>query len=208
MNTKILLLLIGGMSLSFVLILGITMSIVGDGRSDRTPQTSKRRIVLSERVNPTPRTAPAPVPSPKQTTRSHPEHAHSSPYPSFATEQVTAKATDSIQRAQPTSINPPEEQTLKPDPETLREFSTLKGELRREIGVLKKDRDAMLRSLAEVLARQAPATIAQEVRSLDDEMVAQTLRYFKPEKRQPALAGIDPQRADRIRRRLSQLGER
>ena len=101
--------------------------------------------------------------------------AQSSPPPSLATEQVATNATDSIQRAQPTP-NPTTEQALKPDPATLREFSTLKDELRREIGVLKKNRDAMLRSLAEFLAQQPPATIAQEIRSLDDEMAAQTLR--------------------------------
>ena len=66
----------------------------------------------------------------------------------------------------------------------------------------------MFRSLAEVLAQQPPATIAQEIRSLDDEMAAQTLRYFKAEKRQTALADIDPKRAERLRRRLIQLGGR
>ena len=205
MNTKILLLLIGGTSLSFVLILGIMMSVVGSGSSDKTPQTSNRRIVLSERVNSAPRTAP--VARPKPTVHSKLDRAQSSPPPSLATEQVATNATDSIQRAQPTP-NPTAEQDLKPDPATLREFSTLKGELRREIGVLKKDRDAMLRSLAEVLAQQPPATIAQEIRSLDDEMAAQTLRYFKPEKRQTALADIDPKRAERIRHRLRQFGGR
>ncbi len=205
MNTKILLLLIGGTSLSFVLILGIMMSVVGNESSDRTPHTSNRRIVVSERVNSAPRSAP--VARSRPTVRSKPDHAHSSPPPSLATEQVATNTTDSIQRAQPTP-NPTTEQDIKPDPATLREFSTLKGELRREIGVLKKDRDAMLRSLAEVLAQQPPATIAQEIRSLDDEMAAQTLRYFKPEKRQTALADIDPKRAERIRRRLRQLGGR
>ena len=207
MNTKILLLLIGGTSLSFVLMLGIMMSIVGNGSSDKMPQTSNRRIIISERVNSAPRTAPAPVVRPNPTVHSKPDRAQSSPPPSLATEQVATNATDSIQRAQPTP-NPTAEQALKPDPATLREFSNLKDELRREIGVLKKDRDAMLRSLAEVLAQQPPATIAQEIRSLDDEMAAQTLRYFKPEKRQTVLADIDPIRADRIRRRLRQLGGR
>ncbi len=207
MNTKILLLLIGGTSLSFVLILGIMMSVFGNGNSDKSQQTSNRRIIVSERVNSAPRTAPAPVARPKPTVRSKPDRALSSPPPSLATEQVATNATDIIQRTQPTP-NPTAEQDLKPDPATLREFSTLKSELRREIGVLKKNRDAMLRSLAEVLAQQPPATIAQEIRSLDDEMAAQTLRYFKPEKRQTALADIDPMRADRIRRQLRQLGGR
>ena len=205
MNTKILLLLIGGTSLSFVLILGIMMSVVRNGSSDKTPHTSNRRIVVSERVKSAPRSAP--VAHSKPTVRSKPDRAQSSPPPSLATEQVATNATESIQRAQPTP-NPTAEQDLKPDPATLREFSTLKGELRREIGVLKKDRDAMLRSLAEVLAQQPPAAIAQEIRSLDDEMAAQTLRYFKPEKRQTALADMDPKRAERIRHRLRQFGGR
>jgi len=204
MNTKILLLLIGGTSLSFVLILGIMMSIVGNGSSDKIPHTSNRSIVVSERENSAPRTAP--VARPKSTVHSKPDRAQSSPPPSLATEQVATNATDSIQRAQPTP-NPTTED-LKTDPATLREFSTLKGELRREIEVLKKDRDAMLRSLAEALAQQPPATIAQEIRSLDDEMAAQTLRYFKAEKRQNALAYIDPKRAERLRRRLRQLSVR
>ena len=207
MNTKILLLLIGGTSLSFIIILGIMMSVVGNGSSDKSQQISNRRIIISERVNSAPRTAPAPVAHPKPTVRSKPDRAQNSPPPSLATEQVATNTTDSIQRAQPTP-NSTTEQILKPNPATLREFSNLKGELRREIGVLKKDRDAMLRSLAEVLAQQPPATIAQEIRSLDDEMAAQTLRYFKPEKRQTALADIDPQRADRIRRRLRHLSQR
>ena len=205
MNTKILLLLIGCTSLSFVLILGIMISIVGNGSSDKTPHTSNRRIVVSERENLAPRTAP--VDRTKSTVHSKPDRAQNSPPPSLATEQVATNAIASIQRAQPTS-NSTTEQDLKPDPATLREFSTLKGELRREIEVLKKNRDAMLRSLAEVLAQQPPATIAQEIRSLDDEMAAQTLRYFKAEKRQTALADIDPKRAERLRRRLRQLGGR
>ena len=205
MNTKTLLLLIGGTSLSFVLILGVMMSIVGNGSSDRTPHTSNRRIVVSERKNSAPRTAP--VARPKSTVHSKPDRAQSSPPHSLATEQVATNATDSIQRAQPTP-NPTTEQDLKTDPATLREFSTLKGELRREIKVLKEDRDTMFRSLAEVLAQQPPATIAQEIRSLDDEMAAQTLRYFKPDKRQTALADIDPKRAERLRRRLRHLGGR
>ena len=204
MNTKILLLLIGGTSLSFVLILGVMMSIVGNRSSDKTPHTSNRRIVVSESKNSAPRTAP--VARPKSTVHPKPDRAQSSPPPSLATEQVATNATDSIQRAQPTP-NPTTED-LKTDPATLREFSTLKGELRREIEVLKKDRDAMLRSLAEALAQQPPATIAQEIRSLDDEMAAQTLRYFKAEKRQNALAYIDPKRAERLRRRLRQLSGR
>ena len=208
MNTKILLLLVGGMSLSFALMLGIMMSTVGDRRSEKKTHASSPRVVLSERVPSTPSTT---LPTEKRSTqpaKNRTDHAPSPSTPSRSTEQASALAAERIEPAQPTPSRPPAAQPLKPDPATLREFSTLKGELRREIGALKKDRDAMIQSLAEVLSNRPTATMIQEIQALDDETAAQTLRYFKSEKRQAALAGLDTQRADRIRRRIRQLGAR
>ena len=206
MNTKILLLLVGGMSLSFALMLGIMMSTVGDRRSEKKTYASRPRVVLSERVPPAPRTPPEKRST--QPAKNRTDRAPSPSSPSRSTEQASALAAERIEPAQPTPSRPPAAQPLKPDPATLREFSTLKGELRREIGALKKDRDAMIQSLAEVLSSRPTATMIQEIQTLDDETAAQTLRYFKSEKRQAVLAGLDTQRADRIRRRIRQLSAR
>ena len=50
----------------------------------------------------------------------------------------------------------------------------------------------MIQSLAEVLSSRPTATMIQEIQTLDDETAAQTLRYFKSEKRQAVLAGLTP----------------
>ena len=187
MNTKILLLLVGGMSLSFALMLGIMMSTVGDRRSEKKTHATRPRVVLSERVPPDPRTPPEKRST--QPAKNLTDRAPSPSTPSLSTEQASALAADRVEPAQPSPSRPPAAQPLKPDPATLREFSTLKGDLRREIGALKKDRDAMIQSLAEVLSNRPTATMIQEIQALDDETAAQTLRYFESEKRQAALEG-------------------
>lgn len=211
MNTKILLLLLGGMSLSFVLVLGIMMSLVGNNRSDPTQQASNRRLVISESV-PRPQRTDAPTIStpetPPKDAESTPPKRRTSPPPSRTTEQASRSKKDSARPALTEQSPPPVMTELKTNPATLREFTTLKGELRREIGALKEDRDSMIRSLAKVLADLSPAAISKELESLDDEMAANVLRYLDKEKRQAALARLDSQRADRIRRRLRKLGVR
>ncbi|MEC7227963.1 MAG: hypothetical protein VXW00_13910, partial [Candidatus Latescibacterota bacterium] len=122
MNTKILLLLVGGMSLSFVLMLGIMMSTVEDRRSEKKAHASRQRIVLSERIPPTPRTTSPPEKRSTQPAKDRTYRAPSPSTPSRSTEQASALAADRIQPAQPTPSRPPARQPLKPDAATLREF--------------------------------------------------------------------------------------
>ena len=92
MNTKILLLLVGGMSLSFALMLGIMMSTVGDRRSEKKKKTyaSRPRVVLSERVPPAPRTPPEKRST--QPAKNRTDRAPSPSSPSRSTEQASALA--------------------------------------------------------------------------------------------------------------------
>ncbi len=203
MNVKILLLIIGGMSLSFIAVLSIMLNLLGDKTSSgRT--TAPRRIVITEELPQ--RKPPAPAPRKEAPTRSTPQSATVSVAPpTQQSEQIPAPA-------QPTptskSEKTPAPTPLRPDPATLREFSTLKNELRREIGALQQDRDAMLRSLAAALADLPKADLAKEFQAIDDEMAAQTLRYFDADKRRTVLADLGTQRADKIRRHLNRLGVR
>ena len=84
---------------------------------------------------------------------------------------------------------------------------TVRGDLIRILGNLMRRKDRFDQILIETTGLADPAPVAQTF-FVDDEMAAQTLRYFKPEKRQTALADIDPKRAERIRHRLRQFGGR
>ncbi len=190
------------MSLSFFIVLAIMMSAVGSDRPSAPPQrvhrgtTQRAETVHSAQKLQSP-TRPSTTPA-RATTR-----------PTTQSEVVTSSAPPLLppvpQQAQaPTPTASP----LQPDPTTLREFSTLKNELRREIGALTKDRDSMLQSLAKALAALPPQAVAAELTPLDDESIAQTLRHFTTEKRAAALDAMEPKQAEKVRRRLGQLGVR
>ncbi len=213
MNIKALVLLLGGMSLSFVIVLAIMMSAIGNDR----PSASVRRSTDPKK----PRTASVQATQKAQAARSTqaasqptaaPTRAPSPTPPPPSGSEVVAPATSPPPLLPPVPIQEqeaaPAANQLQPDPTTLREFSKLKTELRREIGALTKDRDAMLHALAKTLTALPPQAVAVELAALDDEVVAQTLRHFTAEQRTATLAAMDPKRAQSVRRRLGQLGVR
>lgn len=209
MNIKGLLLLFGGMSLSFVIVLAIMMSAVGGDR----PSVSPRRASSAEKQRAgsiqSAQRAQAARPTQSQTVPARPTSP--APPPTAQSEVVTpAKSAPPLLPPVPQQVQdpPPTASQLRPDPTTLREFSTLKSELRREIGALTKDRDAMLQSLAKALETLSPQAAAAELAALDDESIAQTLRHFTADKRTATLAAMQTQRAEKVRRRLGQLGVR
>ncbi|MFT5087319.1 MAG: flagellar motility protein MotE (MotC chaperone) [Candidatus Latescibacterota bacterium] len=211
MNTKALFLLLGGMSLSFVVVLGIMLSAV----SNNKPRPKSRRVVITEAVKETKPTQKSPAPKRQQTQTSATRRATAAatptntprqqkPTPQSEVVSVTQTAKPPVQTANSVATKLPA--AVSPDPKTLREFSTLKKELRREIGTLKKDRDSMLEALAQSLVSLAANEIAAELSPLDNEMAAQTLRHIGKGKREGVLAKMSPTRAKKLRQRLRQLG--
>jgi|GEM_PF-808788 len=213
MNTKALFLLLGGMSLSFVVVLGIMVSAVSNDK----PRPKSRRVVITETVkeakppqkqSPTPRRqnqTQTPAPRPKTTAATRTPAAQP-PKPTLQTEAVPAVIDGKPQRQRPEPVATTLPADVRPDPKTLREFSTLKKELRREIGSLKKDRDSMLEALAQSLVSLTAKEIAAELNPLDDEMAAQTLRHINKGKRDNVLAAMGSARAKKLRQRLRKLG--
>ncbi len=208
MNSKALLLLLGAMSLSFVAVLGIMISVVSN---DKKP-AKRQRVAITETVRQaqpaqknTP-TAQQPTTRIRPTaTATHTEKPRTQkPTPQSEVVPVPQTATGHVTPASSSSL--PAE--VRPDPNTLREFSTLKKELQREIGTLKKDRDSMLEALAQSLAALPASEIAVELKSFDDEMAAQTLRHMGKTKREAVLANLDAARAKKLRQRLRQLGSK
>ena len=210
MNTKALFLLLGAMSLSFVLVLGIMISAVSSEKK-RAPQ---RRVVITETVHqaqPSAKTPPAQRPDNKQAAaQKQPTSAAAVAEKSSAQKPTPQSELVPVLQTEKTPPAPVATSTLptqvRPDPKTLREFSTLKKELQHEIGALKKDRDSMLEALAQSLVLLPANEIAAELKSLDDEMAAQTLRHIGKTKREAVLGDIDAARAQKLRQRLRQLG--
>lgn len=212
MNTKALFLLLGAMSLSFVLVLGIMISAVSSDKK-RAPQ---RRVVITETVRQTQPTTRAPTAQPpankqpaanKQSTGTAAIAEKSSAQkPTPQSEVVPVLQAEKTQPALVATSTLPTQ--VQPDPKTLREFSSLKKELQQEIGALKKDRDSMLEALAQSLVVLPANEIAAELKGLDDEMAAQTLRHMGKAKREAVLGDIGAARAQKLRQRLRQLGVR
>lgn len=208
MNTKVLFLLLGAMSLSFVVVLGVMISAVSNDKKRRPT----RRVVITETVQQKQPTAQTPPPQPATNQRRQPAPSNRTTNTAIETEKkrqqkptpqsevVPVLQAEKVQRAAalPTEV--------RPDPKTLREFSTLKKELQNEIGALKKDRNSMLEALAQSLVALPANEIAAELKGLDDEMTAQTLRHIGKEKREAVLADIAAPRAKKLRRRLRQFG--
>ena len=200
------------MSLSFVLVLGIMISAVSSDKK-RAPQ---RRVVITETVRQTQPTTRAPTAQPpankqpaanKQSTGTAAIAEKSSAQkPTPQSEVVPVLQAEKTQPALVATSTLPTQ--VQPDPKTLREFSSLKKELQQEIGALKKDRDSMLEALAQSLVVLPANEIAAELKGLDDEMAAQTLRHMGKAKREAVLGDIGAARAQKLRQRLRQLGVR
>lgn len=200
------------MSLSFVLVLGIMISTVSSDKK-RAPQ---RRVVITETVRQTQPTTRAPTAQPpankqpaanKQSTGTAAIAEKSSAQkPTPQSEVVPVLQAEKTQPALVATSTLPTQ--VQPDPKTLREFSSLKKELQQEIGALKKDRDSMLEALAQSLVVLPANEIAAELKGLDDEMAAQTLRHMGKAKREAVLGDIGAARAQKLRQRLRQLGVR
>jgi flagellar motility protein MotE (MotC chaperone) len=65
--------------------------------------------------------------------------------------------------------------------ETLNEFSSLKKDLRQQIGNLEHDRSAMLSDLAKILSQLEPDQIAEELSIFDDETTKFIISQYEAE---------------------------
>ncbi len=84
----------------------------------------------------------------------------------------------------------------------MNQLGTLKQELGRELKALKKDRDAMLKTLAQSLGALPTKEIALEVAALDDQSAIFLLRQFSAEARNKVLTQHNPNRAQKLKTRL------
>ena len=180
MKPKSLLLIFGGMTLSFALILGVMLAAVSPDPKPRRKTTRAR--VVEETGAPRPQSkAPPAVPVAEEP-------------PNIASETLPA----------PIAPAPPaERQTpIAPNKVAMQQLGSLKKDLNRELQALKKDRDAMLKSLAQALVALPAAEIAREITVLDDRSATTVLRQFSPQVRGKVLSRLEPKRAQKLKRRL------
>ena len=84
----------------------------------------------------------------------------------------------------------------------MNQLGTLKQELGRELKALKKDRDAMLKVLAQSLVALPTKEIALEVAALDDQSAIFLLRQFSAEARNKVLTQLKAKRAQKLKKHL------
>lgn len=84
----------------------------------------------------------------------------------------------------------------------MQQLTTLKQDLNRELQALKKDRDAMLKALAQSLVVLPPKEIAQEISAFDDRSAVIILRELSPKARGKVLEHIETKRAQKLKKRL------
>ena len=188
MKPKSLLLIFGGMTLSFALILGVMLAAVSPDPKPRRKTTRAR--VVEETSAPRPTTAPRPRPQ----SAAPPAVPVAEEPPNIASETLPA----------PIAPAPPaERQTpIAPNKVAMQQLGSLKKDLKRELQALKKDRDAMLKSLAQALVALPAAEIAREITVLDDRSATTVLRQFSPQVRGKVLSRLEPKRAQKLKRRL------
>jgi hypothetical protein len=193
MKPKSLLLIFGGMTLSFALILGVMLAAVSPDPKPRRKTTRAR--VVEETSAPRPTTArPRPAPRPRPQSKAPPAVPVAEEPPTIASETLPA----------PIAPAPPaERQTpIAPNKVAMQQLGSLKKDLKRELQALKKDRDAMLKSLAQALVALPAAEIAREITVLDDRSATTVLRQFSPQVRGKVLSRLEPKRAQKLKRRL------
>lgn len=201
MNTKSLILLFAGMTLSFGIILAIMVAAV---TPDSKPP-SRRRAPQNRSQYEKPavtRTSKSQVPARKARATRRPQSTAAT----STTEQAPTPTLESETLPPPaitTRAPIPQQQTpITPNQASMQQLGTLKKELGRELQALKKDRDAMLKALAQSLIALPPKEIALELSALDDQSTTTLLRQFTPEMRNKVLSHVEAKRAKRLKSRF------
>ena len=192
MNPKSLLLIFGGMTLSFGLILTLMLAAV-DNKPKSHRKTTRHRIqqkAPSRTAQSQPRSTrrERPIQQKKSSTTS-PSDAAVPPPPTVASETLPAPA--------PGAATP-----IAPNKAAMQQLTTLKQDLNRELQALKKDRDAMLKALAQSLVVLPPKEIAHEISAFDDRSAVIILRELSPKARGKVLEHIETKRAQKLKKRL------
>lgn len=206
MNPKSLLLIFAGMTLSFGMILAIMLAAL-DTNAKRAPhrRVAQSRIqqetpvkTRTEKRRPSTRKTRA-VHQPQSTTATNtatPEQP--TPAPTLASETLSS----SPAAQQPAASAASQPANLAPNQAAMNQLGTLKQELGRELKALKKDRDAMLKALAQSLVALPAKEIALEVAALDDQSATFLLRQFSAEARNKVLRHLKTKRAQKLKKRL------
>ena len=192
MKPKSLLLIFGGMTLSFALILGVMLAAVSPDPKPRRKTTRSR--VVEEASAPRPTTARPRPARPRPQSKEPPAVPVAEAPPTIASETVPAP----IAQAPPAERQTP----IAPNKVAMQQLGSLKKDLKRELQALKKDRDAMLKSLAQALLALPAAEIAREITVLDDRSATTVLRQFSPQVRGKVLSRLEPKRAQKLKRHL------
>ena len=192
MKPKSLLLIFGGMTLSFALILGVMLAAVNPDPKPRRKTTRAR--VVEETSAPRPTTARPRPARPRPQSKAPPALPVAEEPPNIASETVPAP----IAQAPPAERQTP----IAPNKVAMQQLGSLKKDLKRELQALKKDREAMLKSLAQALLALPAAEIAREITVLDDRSATTVLRQFSPQVRGKVLSWLEPKRAEKLKRRL------
>lgn len=196
MKPKALLLIFGGMTLSFTLILGVMLAVVVPDPEPR--RKSIRMRIVEENSAPRPATA-----SSRPILRQRLQQESKTPTTLPIAEKLPTLTSETLPA--PTAQAPPtESQTpVAPNKLAMQQLGSLKKDLNRELQALKKDRNAMLKSLAQALMALPTAEIAQEITVLDDRSATIVLRQFSLQVRGKVLSQLELRRAQKLKKRLN-----
>ena len=204
MNPKSLLLIFAGMTLSFGMILAIMLAAV----DTNAKRPTRRRVAQSRIQQETPvetRTEKRRPSTRKTRAARRPQSTTSTnaatpeqPPPTLASETLSS----SPSAQQPAASAASQPANLAPNQAAMNQLGTLKQELGRELKALKKDRDAMLKALAQSLVALPAKEIALEVAALDDQSATFLLRQFSAEARNKVLRHLKAKRAQKLKKRL------
>jgi len=206
MNPKSLLLIFVGMTLSFGIILAIMLAAVDtDAKRPTRRRVAQSRIqqetpveTRTEKRRPSTRKKRAARRSQSTTSTNPATPKRPAPAPTLASE--TLSSSPPAEQPAASAVNLPAD--LAPNQAAMNQLGTLKQELGRELKALKKDRDAMLKALAQSLVALPAKEIALEVAALDDQSAIFLLRQFSAKARNKVLRHLKAKRARTLKKYL------
>ncbi len=206
MNPKSLLLIFVGMTLSFGIILAIMLAAVDtDAKRPTRRRVAQSRIqqetpveTRTEKRRPSTRKKRAARQSQSTTSTNPATPKRPAPAPTLASE--TLSSSPPVEQPAASAASLPAD--LVPNQAAMNQLGTLKQELGRELKALKKDRDAMLKALAQSLVALPAKEIALEVAALDDQSAIFVLHQFSAKARNKVLRYLKATRARTLKKHL------
>ena len=155
MNQKHLVFVLSAMTISFTLILGVMMVFTETNSRPSPPRDQKVSLRNKRDLD--------------------------RPLYSNHTPNSMDRSTESKSENKPDSEQNDTPPNRKSSQATLDEFSSLRNELRQQIGTLQRDRSAMIADLAKILSTLRPDQIADELSTFDEKTIHFILSQYDPD---------------------------